>query len=286
MCDLGADASRAPSSKQRIAQLNAELDARGLASGRTTGCPTNGSRPTACPASRSRSTSRIRGSRSSSSRRCSKSKAATPSRACGSCATRPGTRSTTPTSCAAGRRGGGCSAIRRRSIPSTTRRSRTARASCSTSITGTRRAIPTRTSPRPSRCGSIRSRLWATRYAGWPAQRKLEYMDRLMRELAHTAAARQVDSAQVDPLPQLKKTLGEHYRKKREHYGLDHPGFLRERPAQPVLRRAAVRQEPVGGALRPADPQAKCAARSPASPTATSTRSISCSRRSSSAAAS
>ena len=28
--------------------------------------------------------------------------------------------------------------------------------------------------------------MWATRYAGWPAQRKLEYMDRLMRELART----------------------------------------------------------------------------------------------------
>ena len=64
------------------------------------------------------------------------------------------------------------------------------------------------------------------------------------------------------------------------------PGLLRERPAQPVLRRAAVRQEPVGRALRPADPEGSRAARSPASPTATSTRSISCSRRSSSAAAS
>ena len=32
-------------------------------------------------------------------------------------------------------------------------------------------------------------------------------------------------SAQVDPLPRLRKTLGEHYRKKREHYGLDHPDF-------------------------------------------------------------
>src|SRR5262249_1617169 len=30
---------------------------------------------------------------------------------------------------------------------------------------------------------------------------------------------------QVDPLPRLKKTLREHYRKKREHYGLDHPDF-------------------------------------------------------------
>ncbi|MGH9142893.1 MAG: putative zinc-binding metallopeptidase [Vicinamibacterales bacterium] len=66
--------------------------------------------------------------------------------------------------------------------------------------------------------------MWATRYAGWPAQRKLEYMDRLMRELA-SAQPRVKSKRQVDPLPRLKKTLGEHYRKKREHYGLDHPDF-------------------------------------------------------------
>jgi Putative zinc-binding metallo-peptidase len=66
--------------------------------------------------------------------------------------------------------------------------------------------------------------MWATRYAGWPAQRKLEYMDRLMRELADTRP--KVKSRRlVDPLPRLKKTLAEHYRKKREHYGLDHPDF-------------------------------------------------------------
>ena len=29
----------------------------------------------------------------------------------------------------------------------------------------------------------------------------------------------------VDPLPRLRKTLAEHYKKKREHYGLDHPDF-------------------------------------------------------------
>ena len=42
---------------------------------------------------------------------------------------------------------------RRSRIRSSTRRSRTARASCSTSTRGTRRAIPTRTSPRRSPCG-------------------------------------------------------------------------------------------------------------------------------------
>jgi hypothetical protein len=66
--------------------------------------------------------------------------------------------------------------------------------------------------------------MWATRYAGWPAQRKLEYMDRLMRMLARqrpTVASKR----QVDPLRKLKKTLREYYRTKREHYGLDHPDF-------------------------------------------------------------
>jgi len=66
--------------------------------------------------------------------------------------------------------------------------------------------------------------MWATRYAGWPAQRKLEYMNKLMREIAHTRP-RVSSRRQLDALPRLKKTLGEHYRKKREHYGLDHPDF-------------------------------------------------------------
>jgi hypothetical protein len=66
--------------------------------------------------------------------------------------------------------------------------------------------------------------MWPTRYAGWPALRKLEYMDRLMRELANRPPA--IHSKRtVDPIAKLKKTLREHYLKKREHYGLDHPDF-------------------------------------------------------------
>ena len=65
---------------------------------------------------------------------------------------------------------------------------------------------------------------WGSQYLGWPAQRKLEYMDRLMRELARRRPAIK-SQRQVDPLPRLRKTLGEHYRRKREHYGLDHPDF-------------------------------------------------------------
>jgi hypothetical protein len=49
-------------------------------------------------------------------------------------------------------------------------------------------------------------------------------MDQLMRELARRRPS-VASKRQVDPLPRLRKTLGEHYRRKREHYGLDHPDF-------------------------------------------------------------
>jgi putative zinc-binding metallo-peptidase len=65
---------------------------------------------------------------------------------------------------------------------------------------------------------------WSIRYAGWPAHRKLEYMDRLMRDTARRKP-RFRSQRTVDPVERLRKTLGEHYRKKREHYGLDHPDF-------------------------------------------------------------
>src|SRR6185295_8697691 len=65
---------------------------------------------------------------------------------------------------------------------------------------------------------------WSIRYSGWPAHRKLEYLDRLMRDTARRRP-RVRSKRQVDPLERLRKTLGEHYRKKREHYGLDHPDF-------------------------------------------------------------
>jgi len=65
---------------------------------------------------------------------------------------------------------------------------------------------------------------WGLRYSGWPAIRKLEYMDRTMRTLSGVKPS-STSKRQVDPLPKLKKTLREHYRHKREHYGLDSPDF-------------------------------------------------------------
>jgi hypothetical protein len=65
---------------------------------------------------------------------------------------------------------------------------------------------------------------WRQRYADWPALKKLEYMDSLMTSLpGRTAPVQNVSEA--DPLHRLTKTLRQHYRAKRRHYGLDHPHF-------------------------------------------------------------
>ena len=65
---------------------------------------------------------------------------------------------------------------------------------------------------------------WRQRYAGWPALKKLEYMDTLMRSLRNVAP-RLDNPEEVDPLPRLRTTLRQHYRTKRRHYGVDYPNF-------------------------------------------------------------
>jgi hypothetical protein len=65
---------------------------------------------------------------------------------------------------------------------------------------------------------------WAERYHDWPALKKLEYMDDVMRELADTMP-KGVSRRRVDPLTGLKKTLRQHYKVKREHYGYEYPNF-------------------------------------------------------------
>jgi hypothetical protein len=65
---------------------------------------------------------------------------------------------------------------------------------------------------------------WRPRYAGWPALKKLEYMDALMSSIRDTPP-RLTNIGEVDPLSRLRKTLRQHYRNKRRHYGVDHPNF-------------------------------------------------------------
>jgi hypothetical protein len=65
---------------------------------------------------------------------------------------------------------------------------------------------------------------WRTRYADWPALKKLEYMDTLMTELAGKPMLVK-SRRKLEPIQTLKKTLRAHYERKRRHYGLLHPHF-------------------------------------------------------------
>jgi len=65
---------------------------------------------------------------------------------------------------------------------------------------------------------------WQQRYAGWPALKKLEYMDMLMRSLRDREPP-VTNTEEIDPLPRIRTTLRQHYRNKRRHYGVDHPNF-------------------------------------------------------------
>lgn len=65
---------------------------------------------------------------------------------------------------------------------------------------------------------------WRQRYAGWPALKKLEYMDALMQSVREKPPRVQ-NIEEVDPMRRLRKTLRQHYRNKRRHYGVDHPNF-------------------------------------------------------------
>jgi len=63
---------------------------------------------------------------------------------------------------------------------------------------------------------------WRRVYEGWPAMKKLIYVDRLMHEIRDRPP--QVRSRrQVDPLRSITTTLREHYEWKRTHYGTEYP---------------------------------------------------------------
>jgi hypothetical protein len=63
---------------------------------------------------------------------------------------------------------------------------------------------------------------WRRRYAGWPALRKLEFVDQLMAEIGAQEPPLRT-RRRVEPVDRLEKTLRRHYQEKRERYGLDYP---------------------------------------------------------------
>jgi hypothetical protein len=61
---------------------------------------------------------------------------------------------------------------------------------------------------------------WRTRYRGWPALEKLEYVDELMEEIkGQPRRNRRRDK--VEPLAQVSTTLRQHYRRKRAQYAVE-----------------------------------------------------------------
>jgi hypothetical protein len=65
---------------------------------------------------------------------------------------------------------------------------------------------------------------WKRRYAGWYALKKLEYMAALMKSLRGRKPL-VTDTTEVDPLRRIRRTLRQYYKRKRRHYGIDHPKF-------------------------------------------------------------
>jgi hypothetical protein len=63
---------------------------------------------------------------------------------------------------------------------------------------------------------------WRKQYQGWPALKKLEYVDELMSEIAGQKPVIQ-NRSRVDPIPSFRTTLREHYARKRAAYGGEYP---------------------------------------------------------------
>lgn len=65
---------------------------------------------------------------------------------------------------------------------------------------------------------------WRRRYAGWPALKKLVYVDELMREIAGKRPL-VLTRKEVEPLRRLRRTLAEHYAARRRKYTVKFPNI-------------------------------------------------------------
>ena len=65
---------------------------------------------------------------------------------------------------------------------------------------------------------------WRSCYQGWPALKKLEYVDTIIPRLREEKP-RVTTRRHVAPLRELRKTLRKHYQEKKARYGLGHPTF-------------------------------------------------------------
>jgi hypothetical protein len=66
---------------------------------------------------------------------------------------------------------------------------------------------------------------WRRRYRGWPALRKLEYVDELLGDIAGTRPRNRL-RRKIETLPEIRITLREHYDRRREKYAFEWPAYL------------------------------------------------------------
>ncbi len=65
---------------------------------------------------------------------------------------------------------------------------------------------------------------WRSQYRGWPALKKLRYVDELMEEIKNTRPLVR-SRRRIAPLREIRGTLAEHYAEKRARYGIEYPDF-------------------------------------------------------------
>jgi hypothetical protein len=65
---------------------------------------------------------------------------------------------------------------------------------------------------------------WRTMYEDWPVVKKLEYMAEVMEQIKGKKAS-VVSRSHLDPVRKLRKTLQEHYDRKRDQYGMNLPNL-------------------------------------------------------------
>ncbi len=68
---------------------------------------------------------------------------------------------------------------------------------------------------------------WRKRYVGWPALKKLQYVDTLMQEIAEVTPAVRT-RARIDSLRSMPRTLFEHYTYRRALYSVEYPNTYDE----------------------------------------------------------
>ena len=61
---------------------------------------------------------------------------------------------------------------------------------------------------------------WRSQYQEWPALKKLQYVNQLMKEI-RDKKPKITTRRKVEPVRTIRKTLREHYAQKRSHYGLE-----------------------------------------------------------------